>query len=305
MTIVVTGGTGFVGQRLVAALVDAGHRVILLTRNPTGVRRPPGVEAKVWDGETIGPWVACIDGADAVINFAGEPIAGGRWTVRRKRRIVDSRIRATRAIVRAIGSAAIKPRVLLNASAVGYYGSVPEGDVTEDAPTGAGFLADTCRMWEEEARRVGQFGVRVVLMRMGIVLGEGGGALEKMILPFRLFVGGPVGSGRQWFPWIHADDVVGAVMFALERVSLSGPVNLAAPEPATLASFCRTMGRVMGRPSWLRIPEWALKLLLGEMAGMLLGGQRIIPAQLRRSGYVFLYPELEPALRSILGKRRG
>ena len=304
MTIVVTGGTGFIGRRLVGALVDAGHRVILLTRSPAGGRHPRGAEARVWDGETQGPWAACIDGADAVINFAGEPIAGGRWTGERKRRIVDSRISATRAVVEAIGTAAIKPGVLLNASAVGYYGSVPEGDVTEDAPSGVGFLADTCRMWEVEARRAESFGVRVVLIRMGIVVGEAGGALEKMILPFRLFVGGPVGSGRQWFPWIHADDVVGAVIFALERVSLSGPVNLAAPEPATMETFCSTLGRVMGRPSWLRVPEWALTLLLGEMAGMLLGGQRIIPAQLRRNGYVFRHPELEPALRSILRKRR-
>lgn len=299
MKIVLAGATGFIGQRLVQQLQQGGHSLTLLTRH-RAISNQTSTPFALWDAKTVGDWARHIDGADAVINLAGEPIAAKRWTHAQKERILSSRLNSTGAIVDAIAKAAKKPEVLINASAVGYYGDVKEGEVTESHPPAEDFLGTTCARWEQAAREAERSGVRVVLVRTGIVLEQNGGALKKMLLPFRLFAGGPLGSGNQWFPWIHIDDEVGAIAFALANKNLSGPVNLAAPEPTTMREFCKAMGRAMGRPSWAPVPGFALQILLGEMSTMLLGGQKVVPKKLQEAGYRFKFPQLDVALRDVL-----
>lgn len=302
MNIVVAGGTGFVGKTLVQRLVREGHRVVLLTRHPSG-NALPNVQPCQWDGKNQGEWSQALHGADAVINLAGETISK-RWSKTQKEKIIQSRLDATHAIVTAIRAAQKRPKVLINASAIGFYGNVPEGKVTESHPKGTGFLADTCAAWEQAAGEAKSLGVRVVLMRLGVVLEKGGGALAKMLPPFQFFVGGPLGKGSQWFSWIHRDDLIGAILFALRHESLSGSVNATAPHPVTMKDFCRTLGRVMHRPSFAPVPEPVLKLLLGEMAQeMLLSGQRVEPAKLQESSYAFKHPLLEEALHTILDRK--
>lgn len=302
MKIIISGGTGFIGKQLVNSLAAEGHSLVLLTRNPStaGPAASPNVTVRRWDGATLGDWSNEIDGADAVINFAGEPIAAKRWSASQKKRIIDSRINATRVIIEAMRRAARRPAVLVNASAVGFYGSVPNDEVTEAYKKGSGFLPDTCEMWEGEARKAESLDVRVVLLRTGIVCGEDGGALEKMSLPFKLFLGAPLGTGKQWFPWIHRDDVVGIVHFVLKNSSVSGPVNVAAPDPVTMTQFCQALARTLNRPCLpMSVPSFVLSIALGEMAQMLLTGQRIIPAKLSATGYTFRFPKLNGALRDI------
>lgn len=302
MKIVIAGGTGFLGGSLARRLAGDGESVVILTRNPGTGRSAgvPGVVLERWDGETSGPWEEQIDGADAVINLAGESIAGGRWSVERKRRLRESRLSATRALVGAIGKVGRKPGVLISASAVGYYGHVPEGDVTESTPHAKDFLGELSREWEAEALAARDSRTRVAIIRIGIVLARDGGALERMLVPFRLFVGGPLGSGRQYFPWVHRDDVIGAVVHLLKIPALSGPFNIAAPDPVRMSEFCRELGRTLRRPSWIPVPAFALRLLLGEMSAVVLAGQRVIPARLLESGYHFAHPTLPGALADIL-----
>lgn len=304
MHIVVSGGTGFIGKPLLSKLEAENYHTILLTRHPHTSKSKliKNIMLEKWDAESDGPWSSTIDGAQAVINLTGESIAAKRWTPEQKEKLISSRIKSTRALVQAIAKAEKKPPVFINASAVGYYGNVPEGDVSETAPKGNGFLADICNQWEEEALKASAFGVRVVLLRIGIVLEKGGGALDKMIPPFKMFAGGPLGSGKQWFPWIHRDDILGAIIFALKNQSLSGPINLTAPNPVRMNQFCSALGKTMRRPSWAPVPAFALKLLLGEMSEMLLGGQKAIPQKLLQSGYAFKHPDLRPALESIIKK---
>jgi hypothetical protein len=298
---VVAGGTGFVGKALVTRLAEGEHSVVVLTRHPDKPRLPGKrtVQLVWWDGKTVGPWASHVDGADAVLNFAGESI-GERWTARRKSLILDSRVNATRAIVEAIRSARKKPQVLINASAVGYYGAVDDEEVSESRTKGEGFLADVCDKWEQEARAAESLDVRVVMTRSGVVLGKGGGALERMLLPFKLFAGGPIGSGRQWFPWIHRDDLIAIVMHALTDRRLSGPVNVVAPECVTMRQFCTALGKAMHRPSWAPAPAFAFRILLGEMSSMILTGQRVVPEKLLKSGYEFRFPSLAQALEDVL-----
>jgi hypothetical protein len=300
--IILTGGTGFVGKPLLDRLLQNGHQVVLLTRNAQSVKTvgTGSLVTETWDGKTAGEWARHMADCDAVINLAGEPIAAKRWTSLQKEKIISSRIDAARAIVSAIAKAGRKPSVLINASAIGYYGSVENDAVSEISPKGKGFLADTCERWEEAAKTAASFGIRVVILRLGVVLEKGGGALSKILPPFQIFAGGPLGSGRQWFSWIHREDVVGAILFALDNPALSGPVNVVAPEAVTMGEFCKTLGRVMHRPSWAPVPAFALKILLGEMSEMLLAGQHVVPAQLQKAGYVFHYPKLESALSAIL-----
>lgn len=302
MNIVLAGATGFIGQRLVRKLQHEGHSLTLLSRRHSAPEESdlPGIAFAHWDGKTTGDWAKHIDGSDAVINLAGEPIAAKRWTRTQKERILSSRLNATGAIVDAIAKAAKRPEVLINASAVGYYGDVNEGEVTESHSPADDFLGTTCARWEQTAREAERSGVRVVMVRTGIVLEKSGGALKKLLLPFRLFAGGPLGSGNQWFPWIHIDDEVGAIVFALANKVLSGPVNLAAPEPATMREFCRALGQTMGRPSWAPVPGFVLQILLGEMSTMLLGGQKVVPKKLQEAGYRFTFPRLDLALRDVL-----
>jgi uncharacterized protein len=308
MKIIVAGGTGFIGTELVRKLLEAKHNVVLLSRKSShvfpGLRRYQDglLSIELWDGETGGKWQDAIDGADAVINLTGESIAGKRWTASQKTKLLDSRINSTRIIVDAIADAKRKPNVLINASAVGYYGGVDTGDVSETSPAGKGFLADLCRQWEDEAKKVEALGVRLVLLRTGIVLEKDGGALKKMLLPFRLFAGGPIGSGRQWMPWIHLEDEIRIILFALEKQSLSGSVNVTAPTPVTMKDFAGILGRTIHRPSWAPVPAFVLTMALGEMAGMLLTGQKAVPQKLLDHGFKFRYTKLDGALSAIFSK---
>lgn len=296
MRIVIAGGTGFLGAPLVAALAADGHDLVVLSRRPdAGGRTLP------WQPDgTTGAWARAVDGAGAVVNLSGESIAGRRWTPAQKQRILDSRVLATRSLAAAIRAAANPPAVLLNGSAVGYYG--PHGDdvVTESTPHGTDFLASVCVRWENEAAAAASGRTRVVCIRTGLVLEKDGGALPQMLPPFRFGVGGPVGSGRQYWPWIHRADWIALARWTIESSALSGPVNATAPEPVTNRDFARALGRVMHRPSFMPAPAIALRLLLGEMAdALLLTGQRAVPAKATRAGFPFKYPALAGALQAI------
>ncbi len=302
MNILVTGGTGFLGRALLKRLLEEKHSVVLLTRHPDAVKDLGGdsIEIEQWDGKTTDPWLHRVEGVDGVVNLAGESIGAKRWTEARKASLVGSRIDATRAIIAAISRAKKKPRVLVNASAVGYYGDVKSGDVTETYPRGSDFLPGLCDQWEKEAGRAEGLGVRVVIFRIGIVLEKDGGALQRLMLPFKLFVGGPLGSGQQWFPWVHRDDVVDAILFALNNLNLSGAYNLATPDPVTMREFSTALGRAMRRPSWAPVPAFVLRAMLGEMSGTVLTGQRVVPRKLQEAGFSFRYPKLDGALAAIL-----
>jgi len=287
--VVVTGGTGFVGRALVAALGAAGHAAVGVTRDPA---RAAG-EAVGW--ESLGP---AVGAADAVVHLAGAPLAAGRWTPERKARIRASRVDTTRAIVDALAQAEPRPAVLVSASAVGWYG--PRGDepLDETASAGSGFLAEVCRAWEAEAERAEALGVRVVRLRLGVVLGRDGGALARMVPAFRAFVGGPIGSGRQWMSWIHRDDVIGLVLAALGDPRWRGAVNATAPSPVRNADFASALGATLARPSVVRTPAFVLRLALGEMADVLLTGQRVVPGVATALGFHWRYPDLRGALRA-------
>lgn len=301
MNIILSGGTGFIGKAVIGELVEKGHRVTLLTRHPDKVKHFPKnfVKPELWDGRTLGPWAERMNEAEGVINLAGESIAAKRWTSAQKSRIVSSRIDATKLIVEAIRKAGKKPAVLVNASAVGYYGNVDDGIVNETYPKGKGFLADTCEVWESEAHAAEMLGVRVVIARIGVVLEKDGGALSKMIPLFNWAAGGPIGSGRQWFPWVHRDDVAGAIVYAIENAKLRGPVNVCAPELVTNKHFSEALARALHRPCWAPVPAFVLKAAFGEMSELLLTGQQAIPQKLYESGYPFRYPKLDEALAAI------
>ena len=295
MRIVIAGGTGFLGTPLAAALAADRHDVVVLSRTAGAADH-----IVPWQPDgTVGPWARVVDGAAAVVNLAGESIAGRRWTAAHKQRILDSRVRATRSLAAAIRRAAQPPAVLVSGSAVGYYG--PHGDdlVTEATPPGADFLADVCLRWEQEATAAGPQ-TRVVCIRTGLVLERDGGALPQMLPPFRLGAGGPVGSGAQYWPWIHRLDWINLVRWAIDSPTVSGPVNATAPRPVTNREFARTLGRVLHRPAVLPAPAFALRLMLGEMAdALLLSGQRAVPDAATRNGFSFRYPTVEEALRAI------
>ncbi len=305
MNIVIAGGTGFLGRPLLAALAADGHDLIVLTRDPDA-RRPPGPARVVhWtpDG-AIGPWAAAIDGANAVVNLAGESIAARRWSAEQKRRILESRVNATRSLAEATRAAASPPSVFVSGSAVGYYGPAGDEIVTEQAPAGSDFLARVCVQWEAEAQRASSPRTRVVCVRTGIVLEKDGGALPQMLLPFKLGAGGPVGSGRQYWPWIHRQDWIDLVKWTIQTPAASGPVNAVGPNPVTNKEFARALGRAMHRPAFMPAPAFALRLMLGEMAdSLLLSGQRAVPSAAERAGFTFRYTRLDAALQAILERR--
>ncbi len=300
MKLIITGATGFIGSALCSRLLERGHTLTLLTRHGPPDAGMPTNSWRHWTPGTPGPWEAVFDGADGIINLAGEPIAAGKWTESQKRRIRSSRIETTQSVVEAAAKARSKPVFLLNASAVGYYGAHGEEIVTEETPPGRDFLSTVCRAWELEARKAELMGIRVIRLRTGIVLGRGGGALAKMALPFKFFIGGPLGSGSQWMPWIHLEDEIGLIVSLIENPRASGAVNATSPNPVTMKEFCQTLGRAMHRPSWLPVPGFALRLVLGEMAEMLLTGQRAIPAMAAKLGYRFRYPSLTDALQACM-----
>jgi uncharacterized protein len=313
MRIVIAGGTGFLGRPLAAALVADGHDLVILTRGSTSSRQSGsgspragqsganGPRIVTWtpDG-TAGAWAREVDGAGAVINLAGESIAAKRWTPAQKQRIVDSRIQATRSLVTAIRNAAPAPPVFVSGSAVGYYGPLGDEIATEEQPAGSDFLAGVCVQWEHEAGRAASDGTRVACIRTGIVLESDGGALPQMLPPFRLGAGGPVGSGHQYWPWIHRQDWIALVRWVAETPAADGALNATAPHPVTNADFARALGRALHRPAFMPAPGFALRLLLGEMAdGLLLSGQRAVPSKAERLGFQFRYARVDDALRAI------
>jgi uncharacterized protein len=301
MRIVITGGTGLIGGALARDLAAAGHDVVILTRNVAkSGPLPLGARAAQWDAKTAAGWADLLNGDTAIVNLAGESIGTGRWTAAKKRRIRESRVESGRAVLAAIRQAAEKPRVLLQGSAVGYYGRSGDEIATESHPPGEDFLARVCVDWEASTDEVESIGVRRVVLRTGVVLSDAGGALPRMALPFRLLAGGPLGNGRQWFPWIHIADEVAAIRFLLEREDARGPFNLTAPRPFTNRGFSRVLGKALHRPSLMPAPAFALRLVLGEMADMLLYGQRAVPHRLLERGYVFRHPEALGALRDLL-----
>ena len=260
------------------------------------------VTAVEWNGREAGAWEQSLEGADAVINLAGAPIADARWTDARKRLLTDSRVLTTRLLVAAMSRRSSKPQTLISASGIGYYGASDDRVLDEGAARGQGFLADLCLAWEAEALRAAESGARVVILRTGMVLEQDGGALPKMLLPFRLFAGGPIMPGTQWVSWIHRRDHIGLIQWALTTPGVSGPLNAVAPGAVTMNQFCEVLGRVLHRPSWLPVPGLALQVALGELGTLMTTGQRVNPAKALSGGYVFHYPTLEPALRAILTK---
>jgi uncharacterized protein len=278
MKIAIAGASGLVGTHLVQALARRGDEAIKLPRFGTG------------------PWN--VDGADAVVNLSGENLFNQRWNSEFKKKIVDSRVLTTRALVEAIARATKKPRVLVNASAVGFYGDRGDEILDESASPGSDFLAEVTRQWEHEAQ---QASVRSVEIRTGIVLAKKGGALEKMVPPFKAFAGGPIGNGRQWFPWIHIDDEVGGILHAIDNDSVQGPVNFSAPGILTMKDFAKALGRALHRPSWAAVPGPVLKIALGEVAEVLLGGQHTVPKKLQATGYEFRFENASDALADLFG----
>jgi hypothetical protein len=299
MNVLVTGSTGLVGSALVPALTMEGHQVTRLVRSTP---RPGQAEVQ-WNPETGSVATPGIEDLDAVVHLAGESIATGRWTAEKKARIRDSRVQGTRVLCEALAQLAYPPQVLVSASAVGYYGDRGVEILHEQSRPGGDFLAHVCRDWEAATAPAVQRSMRVVNLRLGMVLSPAGGALARMLLPFKMWVGGVIGSGQQYMSWIAMDDVLGAIQHALITESLHGPVNAVAPHPVTNREFTKTLGRVLRRPTLLPFPAFAARLAFGEMAdALLLASARVAPTRLQDTGYVFRYPDLEGALRHLLGQ---
>lgn len=301
MKVAITGATGFVGSRLVEQLQAQGHQPIILTRKRAAALRTfPNLEIVAYNPTESGDWQNAIALCDAVVNLAGEPIAEKRWTPQEKEEILNSRKLGTQKIVEAIAQANPKPKVLVNASAIGYYGTSETATFDETSPAGNDFLAEVCQAWEAEAQKVKDAGVRLVILRFGIILGNGG-ALAKMIPPFQLFAGGPLGTGQQWVAWIHRDDLVRLIIEALTRQDMEGVFNATAPNPVRMSEFCQALGDVLHRPSWLPVPSFALEALLGEGAKVVLEGQQVLPQRTTSFGFKYQYPNVKDALTEILG----
>lgn len=311
MRVIITGGTGLIGRELTGELIDSGHEVVILSRNPA---RKEGVTPEVkmleWDASTPEGWWGELEEADAVVNLAGENIAGSglipdRWTEEKKERILSSRLNTGRAVKEAFEAVDHEPEVLVQASAIGYYGPTGDRIVTEESEPGEGFLAETAIQWEEVTVPVEELGVRRVVIRTGLVLSTEGGAFPRLLLPFKFLVGGPLGSGDQYYSWIHIRDEVRAIRFLLENEGVSGSFNLTAPEPVTNESFADKLGQVTGRPSVLRVPGFLIRALFGEAATLVLDGQRAKPEALVQQGFKFRYPNLSGALEDLLRDEAG
>ncbi len=302
MNFLITGGTGFIGTRLSTVLLDKGHNITVLTRDIN--------KAKLKQGEKINKRVNLIDSladlaedtqCDVIINLAGEPISDGRWSSKKKKKLIDSRVSITESVIELIARLSKRPALLISGSAIGYYGSHQDEELTEERAPHKEFTNELCVRWEESARGAEKYGVRVVLLRTGIVLGAGGGALSKLLPPFKLGLGGRIGSGMQWMSWIHIDDHIGIILHIVKDNSITGPINATAPNPVRNREFASTLGRVLRRPAVMPVPGFILKLIYGEMAkALLLSGQKVLPKKAEDSGYTFLFPELEGAFRDIL-----
>lgn len=304
MKIAVTGATGLVGSSLVAKLNQIGHQILVLTRSVSKAQQVfpasafPNLEIMQYTPQESGDWQQSISGCDAVINLAGEPIAE-RWSPSQKQAIMESRQLGTRKLVEAISMAEQKPQVLVSGSAIGYYGTSETSVFDENSGSGTDFLAQVCQNWEAEAQKVTEHGVRLVILRIGIVLANGG-ALGKMIGPFKMFAGGPIGSGKQWFSWIHRHDLVNLICQGVENQSMSGIYNATAPNPVRMSQLCQTLGEVMSRPSWLPVPDFVLEVLLGDGAIVVLEGQQVLPKKTQAIGFNYQFPDLKPALADIV-----
>ena len=300
MNIAITGATGFIGERLVQDLLQAGHAVHAVGRKRSP-SLPPSVSFTEWRSLEAEPPPESFAARDAIVHLAGEPVAQ-RWSPEVKHRIRSSRVNGTRNLVASLSRQSRRPQVLVCASAIGYYGSRGDETLTEASSAGADFLAQVVVEWEQAAAEAEALGIRVVPLRFGMVLGKGGGALARILPPFRLGLGGRLGSGRQWMSWIHVDDVIGLIRFALENSSVRAVINASAPQPVTNAQFTSDLAAALHRPAVLPVPQLALKLLFGEMAGVILGSQRVIPRAAQSAGFQFQYRELRPALARLLSE---
>jgi uncharacterized protein (TIGR01777 family) len=297
MRVLITGGTGFVGQALCPRLAAAGHEAVILTRQ-SDPKLPKGATTAVTRLDDLAP-----SEFGAVINLAGAPIGDARWTEHRKKLLLDSRVSTTSRLVEWMGRARKRPNTLVSASAVGYYGEQGDRPVTEETPPTPGFTHELCAAWEREAEKASALGVRVCVMRIGVVLDHDGGALAKMLPAFRLGAGGRLGTGRQYFPWIHREDMAAICQWLLENPTARGAYNASAPTPVTNAAFTSALGRALGRPTMVPMPQAALKLLFGEMSELLLISERMLPKRLLEAGFTFRYPDLDPALAAIFARR--
>lgn len=302
MRVFITGGTGLVGSRLVARLRERQDHPVVLSRNRSSATTRIGPDVEIVEGDpTIsGDWAAVVGSCDAVVNLAGENVMARRWNEAFKARIRDSRVKGTQNVVAAIARAEKRPRVLVNASAIGYYGPHGDEELTEAAQPGKDFLASACVDWEAAARAVHATGVRLVIARIGVVLDTAGGALTKLLTPFKLGVGGPVGNGRQWMAWVHLDDVVGIILHAIDHDHVAGVVNVVAPQPVTNREFSKSLGRALGRPAIFPIPVFALRIRFGQVAEVIAAGQRVLPKQTQESGYSFRFANIDAALADLL-----
>ncbi|KAI9132768.1 TIGR01777 family oxidoreductase [Acaryochloris sp. CCMEE 5410] len=305
MKVVVTGATGFVGQRLIERLQEEGHQVLALVRSPDKAaklfpsQKFSNVNIQGYEPQASGDWQKSLSGWDGVVNLAGEPLVGDRWTTSRKQEIINSRAVGTQKLVEAIAAADDQPSVLVNASAIGFYGTSETATFDESSNPGDDFLAEVCQSWEKSAQSATDAGTRLVIFRIGIVLGDGG-ALAKMLPPFQMFAGGPIGSGKQWFSWVHLDDLVNFILTALTDTSKSGVYNATAPNPVRMNGLCESLGKVLNRPSWLPVPDIALELLLGEAAQLVLEGQNVRPEKTQADGFQYKYETIDSALKQIL-----
>lgn len=306
MRVIITGGSGLIGRGLTENLTADGHEVIILSRTPAKVTSlPSGARAVGWDAKTAAGWGDVADGADAIVNLAGESLKGtgfipSRWTQKRKDLIRQSRIDAGAAVVEGTRAAKKKPKLAVQASAVGFYGPCGDEAITERSSSGSDFLASVCRDWEASTSAVESMGVRRVVIRTGLPLTMKGGAFPLLVLPFKLFAGNTFGSGHQYYPWIHFADHIAALRFLIDHPSASGVFNVSAPNPARNRDFARAIGRTLHRPVWAPVPRLALQIALGEVSTVVMDGQRAVPEKLRREGFKFKYPDLQPALEDLL-----
>lgn len=306
MRILITGGTGLIGRPLSALLANAGHNVTVLSRNPIEAKpMPEGVSLHRWDLENLDGWGHLVDGADAIINLAGAGIGDGRWSKARKTAIRESRLNAGHILVEAVEAASIKPKVVIQSSAIGYYGSFDDGSiVVEDQGPGDDFVAKVCFDWEITTAPISRMGIRRPIIRTGVVLSNDGGALQRMKLPYKFFMGGKLGDGSQWMSWIHMVDEVRAIQFLLEHDTADGPFNLTAPNPVTNSQLSNALGDAMGRPAKIPAPSFAIRGAFGEMADIVLKGQRVLPHNLQALGFEFEYPNIRAALQELVGEKK-
>lgn len=300
MRVMMTGGTGMIGSPLAKRLLEKGHEVLILSRSHIGEGSSSKLRFVKWNGRTLGEWVDQLAGVDAIINLAGENIGAMRWSKKRKDLILGSRVTAGETLTQAIGKASIKPKVFIQASAIGFYGTNDQGLITEESLSGNDFLADISKKWERSSFEIESMGIRRVIIRTGVVLSRQEGALGRMLLPFKFFIGGPLGSGRQMVSWIHLEDEISAICFLLENGNTRGIYNLTSPAPAPNAELGKLIARITHRPFWLPVPEFALRFLLGEMSTVVLDGQSVIPERLLEAGFRFKFKDISSALMDIL-----